>query len=109
MRLLVCKMLFSIGTPLLFLFLFYPTSLKAQTDKTKFTGVVTDSKGAPLAGVTVTLTGTAGGTYSSTAGLTINSSTGAITPSTSAAGTYTVTYNIPASGGCASIRCAGAF
>jgi len=58
MRLLVCKMLFSIGTPLLFLFLFYPTSLKAQTDKTKFTGVVTDSKGAPLAGVTVTLTGT---------------------------------------------------
>ncbi len=50
---------------------------------------------------TVTLTGTTGGTYSSTAGLTINSSTGEINPSTSTAGTYTVTYTIPASGGCA--------
>jgi gliding motility-associated-like protein len=48
----------------------------------------------------VTLTGTAGGTFSSTAGLTINSSTGAITLGTSAAGTYTVTYTMPASGGC---------
>jgi gliding motility-associated-like protein len=51
----------------------------------------------------VTLTGTGaytGGIYSSTAGLTINSGTGAITPSTSTAGTYLVTYTIPASGGC---------
>ncbi len=54
---------------------------------------------------TVTLTGTnnSGGTYSSTSGLTINSSTGAITPSTSTAGTYTVTYTIAAGGGCAAV------
>lgn len=39
-----------------------------------------------------------GGTYSaSPTGLTINSSTGAITPSTSTAGTYTVTYTVPPS------------
>jgi hypothetical protein len=48
----------------------------------------------------VSLTGTSGGTYSSTAGLSINSGTGAITPSTSTAGTYTVTYTIAAAGGC---------
>ncbi len=51
----------------------------------------------------VTITGTAaytGGTYSSTAGLTLDATTGAITPSSSTAGTYTVTYSIPASGGC---------
>jgi hypothetical protein len=49
----------------------------------------------------VTLTGTSGGTYSaSPAGLTINSGTGAITPSTSTAGTYTVTYTMAATGGC---------
>ncbi|MBA2498880.1 MAG: hypothetical protein H0V30_04060 [Chitinophagaceae bacterium] len=48
----------------------------------------------------VTQTGTAGGTYSSTAGLTINASTGAITPNTSTAGTYTVTYTMAATGGC---------
>jgi gliding motility-associated-like protein len=54
-----------------------------------------------LAGsVPVTRTGTGGGTYSSTAGLTINASTGDITPGTSTAGTYTVTYTIAASGGC---------
>src|SRR4030095_16828918 len=49
----------------------------------------------------VTRTGTAGGTYSSTAGLTIDPTTGAITPSTSTAGTYTVTYTMAAAGGCA--------
>jgi hypothetical protein len=52
-------------------------------------------------GQPVTQTGTSGGTYSaSPAGLTINSGTGAITPSTSTAGTYTVTYTMAASGGC---------
>jgi hypothetical protein len=54
----------------------------------------------------VTLTGTAsytGGTFSAAAGLTINSSTGAITPSSSTAGTYTVTYTVPAAGGCSSV------
>ena len=48
----------------------------------------------------VTLTGTSGGTYSSTTGLTIDAATGAITPSTSTPGIYTVTYTVPASGGC---------
>ena len=48
----------------------------------------------------VTLTGTTGGTYSSTSGLQINTTSGSITPSTSTAGTYTVTYNIAAANGC---------
>src|ERR1019366_635989 len=51
--------------------------------------------------VNVSRTGTAGGNYSSTAGLTINSANGTITPATSTSGTYTVTYTIAASGGCA--------
>ncbi|MCF6130178.1 T9SS type B sorting domain-containing protein [Flavobacterium sp. AS60] len=57
-------------------------------------------------GQAVTLTGTdayTGGVYSSTTGLTIDSTTGAITPSTSSNGTYTVTYTAPASAGCASV------
>ena len=53
-----------------------------------------------LTSALVTLTGTTGGTYSAPTGLTINPSNGAINPSTSTAGTYTVTYNTPASGGC---------
>jgi hypothetical protein len=51
----------------------------------------------------VTLTGTAGGIYSSTVGLTIDATTGTVTPSTSTAGTYTVTYTIASSGGCSGI------
>ncbi|MFL5745281.1 MAG: hypothetical protein ACJ751_11475, partial [Niastella sp.] len=55
----------------------------------------------------VTLTGTGaytGGTFSSSpAGLSINSTTGGITPSGSTAGTYTVTYTSPATGGCAAV------
>jgi hypothetical protein len=54
----------------------------------------------------VTLTGTGtftGGTYSSTAGLSINATTGAITPSTSTAGPYVVTYTIAATGGCTAV------
>ena len=52
--------------------------------------------------VNVTRTGTPGGTYSSAPnGLSISSGTGAITLSASSAGTYTVTYSIAASGGCA--------
>ncbi len=39
---------------------------------------------------------TTGGTYSSTAGLSVNSSTGVINLSASTAGTYTVTYNVAA-------------
>lgn len=54
--------------------------------------------------VSLTATGPYGlaGTYSSTTGLTINTTTGAITPSTSNSGNYTVTYTIPANGGCSS-------
>ena len=51
----------------------------------------------------VTISGTgaySGGAYSSTAGLSINSGTGAITPATSTAGTYTVTYTMAPTGGC---------
>jgi gliding motility-associated-like protein len=48
----------------------------------------------------VVLTGTAGGIFSSTAGLTIDSSSGAIVPATSTPGSYTVLYTIAASGGC---------
>ncbi|MEI6060779.1 MAG: T9SS type A sorting domain-containing protein, partial [Bacteroidota bacterium] len=44
-----------------------------------------------------------GGTFTSTSGLTLNSTTGAVTPGSSAAGTYIVTYTIPASGGCDTI------
>ena len=56
---------------------------------------------------TVTLTGTGaytGGTYAaSPAGLAIDVNTGTITPNTSGAGTYNVTYTTPASGGCPSV------
>ena len=54
----------------------------------------------------VTLAGTGAyttGTFSASAGLTINTTTGAITPSTSTVGAYTVTYTIPASGGCSAV------
>ena len=51
-----------------------------------------------------TLTGSGaftGGTYSATpAGLSLNAATGAVTPNLSTAGTYVVTYTIPANGSC---------
>jgi hypothetical protein len=50
---------------------------------------------------TVTRIGTAGGVYSSTAGLSINATTGDVNIATSTAGTYTATYTIAAAGGCA--------
>jgi gliding motility-associated-like protein len=54
-----------------------------------------------------TLTGTGafnGGTWSAVpAGLSLNSNTGAINPGSSTAGLYTVTYTIPAGGGCPAI------
>jgi len=64
--------------------------------------------GSPFADITatpqsVTLAGTntyTGGTYTSDAGLTINSTTGAITPNTSTLGNHTITYTIAAAGGC---------
>ncbi len=63
--------------------------------------------GSPFCGTgtgSVTFSGTTGGTYSSTAGLNINSLTGAINLNTSTAGTYTITYTIPASGGCSVVK-----
>ena len=45
--------------------------------------------------------GHCGGAFSSTAGLNINSSTGAIDLVSSVPGTYTVTYTIAAANGCA--------
>ena len=51
----------------------------------------------------VSLTGTGaytGGVYSALPGLTLNSTTGAITPFSSVPGTYTVTYTVAAGGGC---------
>jgi hypothetical protein len=49
----------------------------------------------------VTLTGTSGGTYSSTTGLSLNAATGSVTLASSIAGTYSVTYTVAASGSCA--------
>jgi len=55
-------------------------------------------------GQSVNQTGTIGGVYSSSpSGLSINTITGTVTPSTSTAGTYTVSYTIAASGGCAEL------
>ena len=49
-------------------------------------------------------TGASGGSYSATpAGLDIDAETGAITPATSTQGDYTVSYFVPASGGCAPV------
>jgi len=49
----------------------------------------------------VTISGTSGGTFSSTTGLIINASTGQIDPSASTPGNYTVTYEILPAGNCA--------
>jgi hypothetical protein len=53
----------------------------------------------------VILSGTVGGTFSSApAGLTIDPSSGSITPSTSLPNDYLVTYNIPGAGGCSEVN-----
>jgi hypothetical protein len=51
----------------------------------------------------VILTGTPGGVFSSTPGLSIQPGTGAIVPSTSSMGVYTVNYTIAAGGGCPAV------
>ena len=48
----------------------------------------------------VNLTGTSGGSYSSSAGLTLSTTNGEITLNSSTAGNYNVTYTILAAGGC---------
>ncbi len=53
---------------------------------------------------TVTLTGTSGGIFSSTAGLIINSNTGTISLANSTPGTYTVQYTVLAAGSCPSFN-----
>lgn len=52
--------------------------------------------------VAVTQTGTTGGIYSiiPATGLSIDANSGTIIPSNATAGTYTITYTIPAAGGC---------
>ncbi len=52
----------------------------------------------------VTIIGTSGGTFSAGAGLNINPANGAINPSLSNAGVYTVTYTVAASGGCSAFN-----
>ncbi|MGI4870372.1 MAG: hypothetical protein ACRYFX_04235, partial [Janthinobacterium lividum] len=53
---------------------------------------------------TPTITGTAGGTFSSTTGLSINATTGVITLSSSTAGTYSVTYTVAGTCGSSSTQ-----
>ena len=48
----------------------------------------------------VTITGTTGGTFSSTSGLVIDANTGTINPTTSNSGTYEVTYTIDNANAC---------
>ena len=63
---------------------------------------VLNTASTPNPPITVTLTGTAGGSYSisPSTGLSINATTGTITPSGATAGTYIISYTIPGSGGC---------
>jgi hypothetical protein len=102
--------------------IWYPSQAAAGTYTFKYTlkglctgtdeAVITVVNGAPstvsitygssaycsdVTSATVTLTGTGnytGGTYSSTAGLSIDAGTGVINPSTSTPGTYTITYTL---------------
>lgn len=64
---------------------------------------VTNTATTPNPPVAVAFTGSTGGTYSVVPGngLTVNSSTGLIDPSGATPGNYTITYTIPAGGGCA--------
>ncbi|MGN6532940.1 MAG: T9SS type A sorting domain-containing protein, partial [Ginsengibacter sp.] len=50
----------------------------------------------------VTVSGTTGGQFTATTGLTVDGTTGAIVPSLNSIGNYTVTYAVPAMGGCSS-------
>jgi gliding motility-associated-like protein len=78
-----------------------PTSIITVTTQPSATITYSGSPWCSTEGVqNVTLVGTAGGTFSAPAGLSIDPATGAITTATSTAGTYQVTYSLPASGGC---------
>jgi hypothetical protein len=54
-------------------------------------------------------TGATAGTYSSTTGLTLNATTGAVNLATSTAGTYTVTNTVAASGSCGPVTATATF
>jgi hypothetical protein len=54
-------------------------------------------------------TGATAGTYSSTTGLTLNATTGAVNLATSTAGTYTVTNTVAASGSCGPVTATAPF
>ena len=74
----------------------YPTATISYAGSPYYTSVLTAQN--------VTLVGMNGGVFSATpAGLTLNASTGAITPNTSTIGSYTVTYTIAAAGGCGEV------
>ncbi len=79
------------------------TSVTVNTAPTATISYATPFCTGTTAAQNPTLTGTSGGSYSSTAGLTLDANTGAIIPSSSTPGTYTVTYTVAAAGGCASI------
>ncbi|RYZ00548.1 MAG: hypothetical protein EOO11_01235 [Chitinophagaceae bacterium] len=53
---------------------------------------------------TVALTGTPGGTFSASAGLSLDAATGAINLATSSPGSYTVTYTVAPSGQCPQVQ-----
>ena len=76
----------------------------APTATISYAGTPFCSSIAATQGITLTGTGAyTGGVYSAPAGLSINAASGAITPSTSTPNTYTVTYTIAASAGCAAV------
>lgn len=52
---------------------------------------------------TPTITGAAGGSFSSTSGLVINSTTGVVDVTNSTAGTYTVNYTVTGAAGCSNL------
>jgi hypothetical protein len=54
--------------------------------------------------VNVTVNGAPGGTFSSTTGLSLNTSTGEINPSTSNIGSYSVQYGIAGGSGCSAVN-----
>lgn len=79
-------------------------NLACPTVSISYTGTPYCSSNNSPQPVTLTGTGTfTGGIFTSFPGLDLNSVTGAITPSTSTAGTYNVSYTIPSDGTCPAI------
>lgn len=53
--------------------------------------------------IPVVFVGSTGGNFSSTGGLNLNNTNGEVNASLSSAGTYTITYSIPSTGGCPAV------